>query len=199
MKRWLGKTGLLGRDAIEMFIDGTRFARMYHTVAVFRRRIQRVQLQWLAAGIDDVVQRAAGNDDGIIGLDRVTGSVDQYFTLPGLDTEELIVARMYFLADVLPRLQCHQHQLQVLARVQNPAEIRVFLGQLLDVINKTFHFFPRHMTVKDSLCASTAVLQRQGIIVLQDHSTDPVQQDKYDTACIHHFFTAYSAGYTELL
>ena len=156
MKRWLGKTGLLGRDAIEMFIDGTRFARMYHTVAVFRRRIQRVQLQWLAAGIDDVVQRAAGNDDGIIGLDRVTGSVDQYFTLPCLETEELVVTSVDLLADILTWLQRHQHQLQMLAGVQDAAEIGVLFGQLFDIVNKAFHFFPVSVAMEHSLSIPAA-------------------------------------------
>ena len=156
MKLSLGETGLLGRDSIEMLVRCIRLERMDNAITVFRRRIKGVELEWLVAGIDDVVQRAAGNDDGIIGLDRVTGSVDQYFTLPCLETEELVVTSVDLLADILTWLQRHQHQLQMLAGVQDAAEIGVLFGQLFDIVNKAFHFFPVSVAMEHSLSIPAA-------------------------------------------
>lgn len=156
MKWSLGETGLLGRDSIEMLVRCIRLERMDNAITVFRRRIKGVELEWLVAGIDDVVQRAAGNDDGIIGLDRVTGSVDQYFTLPCLETEELVVTSVDLLADILTWLQRHQHQLQMLAGVQDAAEIGVLFGQLFDIVNKAFHFFPVSVAMEHSLSIPAA-------------------------------------------
>ena len=156
MKWSLGETGLLGRDSIEMLVRCIRLERMDNAITVFRRRIKGVELEWLVAGIDDVVQRAAGNDDGIIGLDRVTGSVDQYFTLPCLETEELVVTSVDLLADILTWLQRHQHQLQMLAGVQDAAEIGVLFGQLFYIVNKAFHFFPVSVAMEHSLSIPAA-------------------------------------------
>src|SRR5690606_35972565 len=59
--------------------------------------------------------------------------------VPGLDTEELVTILVDFFADILARLKGHQHQLQVLARIQNTSKFFVLLGQILDIIYITFH------------------------------------------------------------
>ena len=46
---------------------------------------------------------------------------------------------MDLFADVLARLQRHQHQLQVPAGVQDATEMRIVLGQVFDIANKALH------------------------------------------------------------
>src|SRR5690242_5010167 len=58
--------------------------------------------------------------------------VEDELGLALLDAEELIDARVHFLADLLARLQAHDHQLGVLAGEQYPAEVGVLQGFALD-------------------------------------------------------------------
>ncbi|MCZ7620834.1 MAG: hypothetical protein M5U32_21870 [Myxococcota bacterium] len=46
---------------------------------------------------------------------------------------------MDFLADVVAGLDRHQHELQILSRIEHAPEIAVLLGELLDIVHKATH------------------------------------------------------------
>jgi hypothetical protein len=49
---------------------------------------------------------------------------------------------MYFLANVLARLQRHQNQLKMSTGVDHAPEIQIFLCQIFDVADETLHDTP---------------------------------------------------------
>src|SRR3546814_10423005 len=46
---------------------------------------------------------------------------------------------VYFEPDFLAGLQRHEHELQISARVENPAKVLIVLGQIFDVADKSLH------------------------------------------------------------
>src|SRR5215471_17407610 len=113
-----------------------RLCRMHGSVAVLRRGIKSIESQRLAARVDDVVASARGHEDGIAVLDFRRLAIDPNFAVPLLQAEELIAVGVYFLADLLTRLQGHEHELKVLAGVQHATEIRIGVRQIFDIGNK---------------------------------------------------------------
>lgn len=78
---------------------GLRSSRVYGTVRVVWRRVQRVQLQRCASGISDVVPHAGRDDDRVTRLERRGDAVHRDFTRSRLDAEELIGFRVDLLAE----------------------------------------------------------------------------------------------------
>jgi hypothetical protein len=85
------------------------------------------------------VADTAGYDDRHVGLNRRDLAVDDHFALSLFDTEELVPVGVDFLADLVAGLQHHQHELQLLAGVENAAEVGVILGQIFNIVDKAIH------------------------------------------------------------
>jgi hypothetical protein len=96
-------------------------------------------MERVVARVDDVVSCSRRHDDGIVTLDHRTVTVDPDLALPFFDTEELVAIVVRLLTYLLARLDGHQHELQVLARVQHATEICIFLGQLFDVAQEALY------------------------------------------------------------
>ena len=83
--------------------------------------------------------RAGGHDHREIVLDPVVHPVDPDHALAFLDAEELVAVLVHLLADVAAGRQRHQHQLEVLAGVEDAAEILVGDRRLLDIVDIALH------------------------------------------------------------
>ena len=68
---------------------------------------------------------AGGDDHREIVLDPVGDAVDADLALALLDAEELVAVLVHLLADVAAGRQRHQHQLEILAGVEDAAEILI--------------------------------------------------------------------------
>jgi len=83
--------------------------------------------------------RASGHDDAVAGLDLVGHAFDQDPPLAGFDAKELIGIGVDFATDLFAWPDRHQNQLKLVTRVENAAEVGVFLGQLLDICDVSVH------------------------------------------------------------
>ena len=63
---------------------------MDDAIPVIRRRIERIELHWTAAGIDDVVIRPSGDEDGKARLDGRPNAVENRLTGTLLHAKELV-------------------------------------------------------------------------------------------------------------
>ena len=83
---------LFGRLAVEVFIVGFRIVAgmVDNAVPMIRRRIERIELQWTRAGIDDVVIRPSRDDDREARSDRRPDAVENRLTGSLLDAKELV-------------------------------------------------------------------------------------------------------------
>ena len=83
---------LFGRLAVEVLAVrlGVGTGVVHDPVAVVGRRVERVELQRLCAGIDDVVPGARRHEHGKPGADRRTDAVQHRFTVAGFDPEEMV-------------------------------------------------------------------------------------------------------------
>jgi hypothetical protein len=113
--------------------------RLAHVATMLRRTVESVEPQRRAAGVDDVVPCARGNDHRVVVLDGRALAVDPDFALPLLDMEELVVRLVHLLADLFAGLQGHEHELQVLARVEHAAVVGVLGREFLDVVDEALH------------------------------------------------------------
>src|SRR5665647_633948 len=109
------------------------------SIAMIRRRIDRIELQWSGAGVNDVVLGAGGYEHRETGTDRRPNAVEHRFARPLLDPEELIEC-VDLLPDLLLGLERHEHELTVLGRVEHAPELAVLHGELFDVFDKAFHW-----------------------------------------------------------
>ena len=96
-------------------------------------------------------------------------AVDIDGALPFLEAEELVAVLMDLLADLLARLQRHQHQLQMLAGVEDVPEVLIVDRQLVDIVAKAaLHVgrplrssgFVRIRTVSSLCCSAALAFQR---------------------------------------
>ena len=83
---------LFRRNSVEVLVVGLRVgARMVDdAVSMIRRRIERVELQRNAAGINDVVIRPSRNDDRETRPNRRADAIENRLPGPLLDPEELV-------------------------------------------------------------------------------------------------------------
>src|SRR4030095_10975365 len=103
------------------------------------RAVEGVKLERRVAGVPDIVPRAGGHDHPAAVLDVIAIVVDVDLTPALLETEELVAVLMDLRPDVAAGRQAHQHQLEMVAGVEHPAEIRG-LGRLaLDVVVIALH------------------------------------------------------------
>lgn len=94
--------------------------------------IDGVELHGNGAGIDDIVLGAGGHEKSGAVLDGVFLAVDHRLAEAGLEAEELVDV-VDFGADLFAGQERHQDELAMGRRVEDPAEIRVLQGELLDV------------------------------------------------------------------
>ena len=102
--------------------------------------VDRVEAQRFGAGADHVVTSALRHDHPVVGSNLVAHAVDPDFTFAAFDAEELVTVIVNFLADLITGLDRHQDQLKIVAGVKHPAEIAVFLGQFLNVVDELLHY-----------------------------------------------------------
>ena len=98
-----------------------------------------IELQRLVPPASDIMRCALWNDDAVIIFNFVGYAIDGDGSLAAFDAEELIPVVVHFQADFLARSYGHQHQLQIVAGIEDAAEIFVLQRQLFDVVDKTLH------------------------------------------------------------
>src|SRR5690606_19308168 len=91
----------LGDRAVEMFfaLFRVRLGGGHGSVRKLRRPGSRVELQWLVAGVLDVVAGARRNDDRHVGFELRGVAVDDNLSLALLDAKELVGVAMDFAAE----------------------------------------------------------------------------------------------------
>src|SRR5450759_5410827 len=109
-----------------------------NAVPMIRRRIERIELQWSTAGIDDVVICPGRDEHGEARADRRPNAIENRLTGPLLHAKEL-VELVDFRPDLFLGLQRHDDELAVLCRVEHAAKLDILDGETLDVFHKAFH------------------------------------------------------------
>ena len=96
-----GTDSLFRRFAVEVFVVGLRVVAgmVDDTVSMIRRRIERIELQWNTAGIDNIVFGSSRDDDCEARPDRRPNTIENRFTSPFLHSKEL-VELVDFLSDL---------------------------------------------------------------------------------------------------
>src|SRR5450756_1594281 len=131
---------LFRRFAVEVFVVGLRVGAgmVDDAVPMIRRRIERIELQWNTAGIDDVVLRSSRDKHGESRADHRANAIENGLARPFLHAKELIEL-VHFRPDLFLGLQRHDNELTVPSRVKHPAKFFLLDGDALDVLHKTFH------------------------------------------------------------
>jgi len=117
-----------------MALVGFGLGRLNHAIEMLGRAVQRVKLERGAAAVHDVVARSCGNDYSGPVSDRIFLAINHDHSLAFLETEELVAIFVDLRANLVARLERHQHQLKLLAGVQHAAEISVGNGLLLNIV-----------------------------------------------------------------
>src|SRR5450756_2570281 len=107
-------------------------------VPMIRRRIDRIELQWNTAGIDDVVIRPGRDDYRPARSDRCPNAIEHRLTGPLLHAKEL-VELVDFRPDLFLGLKRHQDELAILCRIKHSAKLDALDGEIFDVLHKSFH------------------------------------------------------------
>jgi hypothetical protein len=120
---------LLRRLAVEVFAVGLRVVAgmVDDAVPMIWRRVERVELEWDTAGIDDVVIRSSRDDNREPCADCRPNTIENRLTGPLLHAKKL-VERVYFRSDLFLGLQRHDDELAVFRRVKHPAKLDIFHG-----------------------------------------------------------------------
>lgn len=131
---------LFSRLSVKLFVVSLRICAgmVDDAVSVIGRRVNRVELEWDTASIDDIVIRPGRNDDRKSRLDRRPRAVKNRLPGPLLHAKELIQL-VHFRPDLLLGLQCHDDELTILRRIQHSAELLVLHCNALDVLYEAFH------------------------------------------------------------
>lgn len=95
--------------------------------------------QSLRACADHIVTGTLGYDDAIVRLNCITDAIDPDFSRTAFDAEKLVAVVMDFFADLIPGLDRHEDELQVVSGIEHAAKVVVVFRQLLDVIDKALH------------------------------------------------------------
>src|ERR1035437_717489 len=109
-----------------------------HTIPMIRRRIDRIELHWDTASVDDVVIRPSRDNHGKARADRSANAIENGFTCAFLDAKELIEL-MYFHPDLLLGLQSHDNELTVLSCVKHLAKILILDSNAFNILHITYH------------------------------------------------------------
>jgi hypothetical protein len=131
---------LFRRFAVIVFVVLLRFGAgmVDNAVPVIRRRIKCIELQWSAAGIDDVVIRPSRYEHGETRADHRANAIENGLARPFLHAKELIEL-VHFHPDLFLGLQRHDNELAVLGRVKHPAKIFILNRDAFNVFYETFH------------------------------------------------------------
>src|SRR5450759_4670892 len=83
---------LFRRFAVEVLVVGLRrgASMVDDAVPMIRRRIERIELQWNTAGIDDVVIRPSRDEHGETRADHRANAIENGLARPFLHAKELI-------------------------------------------------------------------------------------------------------------
>ena len=83
---------LFRRFAVEVFVVGLRVGAgvVDDAVLMIRRCVERIELQWNTAGIDDVVIRPGRDEYRKARSDRRPNAIENNITGPFLDAKELV-------------------------------------------------------------------------------------------------------------
>src|SRR5665647_316982 len=107
-------------------------------VPMIRGRIDRIELHWNSAGIDDVVIRPTRDNNSEACSNCCPNAIDNRFTGTLLHAKELI-GFVRFHSDLFLGLQSHDNKLTVTGRVKHPAKFFILDGDAFDVLYITFH------------------------------------------------------------
>jgi hypothetical protein len=118
---------------------GVGLGRMHGSVAMFRRGINSIEAQGLVTGVDDVMARASRHENSVVALDLGPLTIDPDLVLAFFNAEELIAISVDFLADLFAWFKGHENKLEMLARIHHPPKIRIVLGQIFDICDKSLH------------------------------------------------------------
>jgi hypothetical protein len=112
-----------------------------NTITMIRRSIERIELQWISSGIDDIVIRSGRDKHGETRTYLRANAIEDSDTIPFLHAEELIEL-VDFHPDILPGLQRHDNELAVFSRIQYLAKVFILDADLFDVLTKPFKAVP---------------------------------------------------------
>jgi hypothetical protein len=90
--------------------------RVDNTNPMVRRSIERVELQWIGSGIDNIVVRSGRDKYGKTRTYLRTDAIEDCDAIPLLYAEELIKF-VDLHPDILPGLQRHDNELAVFSRI----------------------------------------------------------------------------------
>ena len=135
---WSGALGAV-RTYHSLVALGLGLVPVNDTVAMLRGSVNGIEPERRRAVVDDVVAGTRRNDYREIIFDPVIDAIDPNDALPFFDPEELVTILMHFFADVAAGWQGHQHQLKILARVEDAAEVLILDGHPLDIVDITLH------------------------------------------------------------
>src|SRR5450756_911922 len=137
---WRAVDSLFCRFAVEVLVVSLRVlaGMVDDAVPMIRRRIERIELQWNTAGIDDVVLRSSRDKHGESRADHRANAIENGLARPFLHAKELIEL-VHFRPDLFLGLQRHDNELAVPSRVKHPPKFFILDGDALDVLHKTFH------------------------------------------------------------
>lgn len=80
---------------------GVRLGRLHCSIAMPRRRIDRIEPERLVARVDDIVPGSRRHDDSVVTLDLRSMPVDPDLALAFFHAEELIAISMGLLTDLV--------------------------------------------------------------------------------------------------
>jgi hypothetical protein len=131
---------LFRRFAVEVLVIGLGLGSgvMNDAVPMIRRRVNRIELQRGASGIDDVVIRPGRDENREARPDRRPNAIEDRFAGTLLHAKEL-VQLVDFGPDFFLWLQGHDDELAALGRVKHPAKIGILDGETFYVLDKAFH------------------------------------------------------------
>src|SRR5665811_1781682 len=89
---WRAVDSLFCRFAVEVLVGSLSVlaGMVDDAVPMIRRRIERIELQWNTAGINDVVSHSGRDDYREAGTNRRTNTIENRLPAPLLDAKELV-------------------------------------------------------------------------------------------------------------
>lgn len=114
-------------------------SRMNGSIEMLGWTIDSVKPKRFLAGVHNIMASTLRHNDAVIGFYFIGFSVYPDLAFSLFDPEKLITVIMDFHTDLVPRLEGHQHKLQIVAGVQYAAEVIILFRQSFDIVDKSLH------------------------------------------------------------
>src|ERR1019366_404112 len=133
---------LLCRLSVEVFDVGFSVVPgvVDDPVPMIRRSVDRIELQWNAARVNNVVIRSSWDNYRETGHYRRPNTIEYRVAITCFYAKEL-VELVYLRPDFFPRLQRHHDELAVSCRIQHAAKLFIFERQALNISQETLQNF----------------------------------------------------------